>query len=247
MRTFLTILAILVLPSVAVAQIQPPSRAPQPTFQANSRPDGITVSGNATKKVPATSAKLTLYLYSFPPQQKAGAPPATPPPLDPAQIQAVIDAVVKAGVPRDNIATPQPLGAQRYGNNAQILATVANPTVAQLQNGIAIISAAMAGMTGMSINAQVMLESANCGDVGDALRGAAIASAHAKATSIAKQLGIRLGPVLNVVANDQQPPNGVCSWQYNMGPGNMPQFSSPDDWVSVPVYSNVTITYAIKP
>ena len=247
MRTLLTILAMLVLPSAAVAQVQPVNRGPMtPYLPSNTRPDGITVSGSATKKVAATSAKITLYLYSFAIPPKAGAPPGTPPPLDPAKVQSVIEAVVKAGVPRENIATPQPLGASQFNNNTQIVATVANPTVAQIQNGIAILGAALVGMTGMSMNAQVFLESSTCGEAGDSLRGAAIASAHAKAASIAKQLGVHLGSVLNVVASDQQPPNGICTWQYQMGNGNMPQFNSPDDWVSVPVYSNVTITYAIK-
>ena len=124
---------------------------------------------------------------------------------------------------------------------------VPNPTPAQMQAGISIVASALDQMPGIQLgNAQVQLESTHCGDVTDTVRGVAIANARAKAESVAKQLNVHLGSVVNVITSDQTPPNGVCQWPYSLGPGNLPQITSPDDWVSVPVYSAVTITYAIK-
>jgi len=209
-------------------------------MQANASYRGITVSGSATKKVAATSAQLTLNFYSL--QQPK--PNATPgPALDETRLAPIIDAMVQAGVSRSDISFP--LGS-RSDRNATLVATVPNPTASQMQRGISIVGSALDRMPELSLNAQVQLQASNCGEVTDAVRGMAIANAREKAESVAKQLGVHLGAVVNVVANDQVPPNGICQWQYGLGQGNPTQLGSPEDWVSVPVYSSVSITYAIK-
>ncbi len=212
---------------------------------ANPRQNGITVNGFATRKTAATSARLTLYLYSVATPQRPGAPLTPPAPLDAAQLAPLIDALVAMGVSRDNITIPTAFGPQ--DRSATVIATVANPTAAMIQNGISTVGHALASMPNISLgNAQVTLESNRCGDATDASRSAAIANARAKASSTAKDLGVHLGPVQSVLANDQSSQTGSCTWQYYMGQGNMPQITSPDDWVSVQVSSAVTITYAIK-
>lgn len=240
MRTILTILAVLALPSAALAQMQPgqvvvPNRFP--TAQAASGAlHGITVSGSATKKIPATRARISLMLFT---RNNATT-------IDAAAIQPIVDALVKAGVPRENVFLPASFGSPAKLNNATIVATVDNPTIVLMQSGIASIGAAIA-QTDMNIgNVQVALEADNCGDTVDALRGLAIKNARMKAEETAKQLQVRVGGVLNVISNDQISPSGICASQYYVGGGNNGMINSPEDYVSVPVYSSITITYAIK-
>ncbi len=244
MRTILTLLTALTLPGAALAQVMPAgapiNRGPMVQYPSNSSFHGITVNGQATQKTAATSAKITLYLYS---QQLQNQPVR---PLDETRLAPLIDALVKGGVPREQISIPSMFGPQPSGS-VTVIATLAHPTPSQIQNGIGIVAAALSNMRGVMIgNAQVLLESSQCGAVGDAVRGEAIDNAHKKAASVAKQLGVHLGNVLNVNATDQGYQNGTCAWPYNMGPNNLPQITSPDDWVSIPVFSSVTITYAIK-
>jgi len=80
------------------------------------------------------------------------------------------------------------------------------------------------------------------------IRNQAIEHARAKADSIAKDLGVHVGSVLNVVSGEPNSPDGSCSTQYGVnGFNNNPADpQSPQDYVTVPVFTNVTITYAIK-
>ena len=249
MKRTLAFLLLCAMPLAASAQVPPatvPARA-YPGMQPamNPHPNGITVNGSAMRKTAATSARLTIYLYSYatPPHPGAAAP--TPAPLDATRIAPLVEALVSMGVARENITIPSSFAPQ--DRSATIVATVANPTATMIQNGISTVGHALTTMPGLSLgNAQIMLESNHCNEATDAARSAAIANARAKALATAKDLGVHLGPVLNVIANDQSTQTGSCTWQYFMGQGNMPQISSPDDWISVQVFSNVTITYAIK-
>ena len=53
---------------------------------------------------------------------------------------------------------------------------------------------------------------------------------------------------LNVQSLEQSSPDaGQCGWQYNVyGVGNNDTPQTPEDYVTVPLYSSVTIAYAIK-
>jgi uncharacterized protein YggE len=78
-------------------------------------------------------------------------------------------------------------------------------------------------------------------------QSAALKEARANADGIARQLGLHVGAV---VAVDEQSasmmPDGGCSSMYSIGPyQNMP-FTSPDDYLKVRVYSNISIRYAIR-
>jgi uncharacterized protein YggE len=230
---------LLALPSAAIAQIVPvqmPNRVPMaPASQSNAGAHGITVNGSAMKKFPATRAQISLSFYS----RTAN--------IDTATMQPIVDALVKAGVARENVSLPASFGSPATLNNATVVAVVPNPTVAQMQAGIASVGAAIAGMSGISLgNAQVLLETDRCADVIDTVRAGAIKNARAKADETARELQVQVGPVLNVVANDQVGANGVCSSQYSVGQGNNGAITSPDDYVSVPVYAGVSITFAIK-
>jgi uncharacterized protein YggE len=235
MRPFLTILALLAFPSAAVAQQMQPMPRVAPGAPGASELRGITVSGTATKKIPATRAQVSIYFFS-----RAGGITAT-------TLQPAVDALIKSGASKEDVSLPASLGSPANLNNATIVAILPNPTVAEMQSGISNVGAAIAGMNGISVgNVQVLLQTDNCGDSAESVRAAAIKNARAKAEATAADLQVHVGPVLNVITNDQVNPSGSCVSQYTVGQNNNGAIASPEDYVSVSVYANVTITYAIK-
>ena len=236
MRLLLTILAVLGLTTAAFAQMAPvrgPIVAPN---QSSNGFHGITVSGSATKSIPATRARVLITLF------------ARTPVINTKTVQPMVDALVKTGVPSDHIAIPPDLGSTASVQNTTIIVTVEHPTVELMQAGVAAVGAAVLGNTnGISVgNAQVTLEADGCGDTVDVTRAAAIKAARAKAEQTAKDLQVHVGEVLNVQANDQLSASGSCTTQYFVGSGNSPNLATPQDYVSVPVTVYATLTYAIK-
>jgi len=200
---------------------------------------GITVTGSATSRVAATSARITLELSSADRSLS----------LDAQTMQPIVAALVKAGADPSSVHLPLNFAAPGSSNVASITATVDHPTVGMMQNGIVTVGAAIAGMKNVILNgAMVFATVAHCQDQLDAIRGQAIERARAKADSVAKDLDVHVGTVVNVVVSEPNNPDGTCATQYAIngsmnGPGG-PQ--SPQDYVSVPVFTSVTITYAIK-
>ena len=189
--------------------------------------------------MPATSARITLNLASTDRSLT----------LDAQTVQPVVDALVKAGADPASVHLPLNFGAPGRSNVASITATVAHPTSEMMQSGIVTVGAAVASMKDVVLNgAMVFMTAARCQDALDGIRNQAIERARAKADSIAKDLGVHVGGVLNVVSNEQNSPDGSCSTQYAVnGFNNNPADpQSPQDFVTVPVFTNVTITYAIK-
>lgn len=234
---------LLLLPAAAMAQFVsgPSPRGPVQTGPAAppNATHGITVSASASSRIPATSARITLNLSSA---DRALS-------LDAQSLQPVIDALVKAGADPASVHLPPNFSAPGRSNLASLTATVANPTAAMMQSGIVSVGTSVASAKNLVLNgAMVMLIAQHCADALDHVRGQAIERAHAKAESIAKDLGVQVGSVLNVQSFEQSWPDGSCQSQYNIngyaGDPNQPQ--SPQDYVTVPVQSNITITYAIK-
>jgi len=238
-RTAILVAALLLLPLAAGAQVV--QRGPvMPGGAAAQNPaHGITVSASASSRIPATSARITLNVSSADRSLS----------LDAASLQPVVDALVKAGADPSSVQLPPNFSAPGRSNLASITATVANPTAAMMQSGIVTVGTSVASAKNLVLNgAMVMLIAQHCAGALDNVRGQAIERAHDKAESIAKDLGVHVGSVLNVQSFEQGWPDGSCQSQYNvngyMGSPDAPQ--SPQDYVTVPVQSNITITYAIK-
>ncbi|MGB6061256.1 MAG: SIMPL domain-containing protein [Candidatus Aquilonibacter sp.] len=230
--------AMLLAPIYAKAQV-PPERGPMSAVPPQTTNHGITVSGSATTRVPATSARITLSLSSSDRSLT----------LDAQSVQPIVDALVKAGADPASVRLPLNFGAPGGSNVASITATVAHPTSEMMQSGIVTVGTAVASMKNVILNgAMVFITAAHCQDALDSIRNQAIERARAKADSIAKDLDVHVGGVLNVMSNEQNSPDGSCSSQSGVnGFANNPADpQSPQDYVTVPVFTNVTITYAIK-
>lgn len=200
---------------------------------------GITVSGSAQSRIPATSARITLNLATA---DRSLA-------LDTQALQPLVDALVKAGADPASVHLPPNFSAPGKSNIASITATVEHPTAAMMQNGIVTVGTSVAAEKNLVLNAaSVWVIADRCADALDSVRAQAIARARAKAESIAKDLGVHVGSVLNVQSFEQSWPDGSCQSQYSINGfmGNPDQPQSAQDYVTVPVQANITITYAIK-
>ncbi len=239
-RIAILVAALFLLPTAAVAQFAPGPRGPAApgTVNASSTTHGITVSASASSRIPATSARITLNLASADRTLS----------LDAQSLQPVVDALVKAGADPSSVQLPPNFGAPGKSNSAWITATVAHPTAAMMHNGIVTVGASVASAKNLILNgAMVAVLAQHCADALDGIRGQAIQRARAKAESIAKDLDVHVGSELNMQSLEQPSPDGSCGWQYNVnGFGNPDMPQSPQDYVTVPVQSTVTITYAIK-
>ena len=217
----------------ASAQVRP---IPPATVQSPDQSAGITVSGMATQRLPATSARVRLMLAT-----------RTNATLDSATLAPLVEALVQAGADRSSIVLPTQFQSPGKITSGQISATFANPTADMMQRGIASVGSTIATMSGVVLNnAQVELHRGDCADAATAARKAAIDQARAKAAATAEQLGMHLGRVTAVRVNDAASSDGSCASSYFIG-SSMPQsLQSPQDYVTIGVFSSVTITYAIR-
>ena len=229
-----TLLALVVSASV------PPQIPPGPLgpVSANGVPDGITVRGSGNAQTPADEATLTLRLFSRP----------NSPAITEASLQPVVDALMKAGVAKEDITTPAYLTGSATTTNAAITAVVHHPTVAMIQNGVAALAGEFPPGSSVSLSgADVRLTAEDCSAARAQAQSAAIRAARANAESIARNLAVRVGQVLAV--DYQSGPfdqGGTCSYTYNLGPYQSSLFTTPEEYLRVRVTSSVTIRYAIK-
>ncbi|MGA7571120.1 MAG: SIMPL domain-containing protein [Candidatus Aquilonibacter sp.] len=239
MKRLAILVAATLLAPVAAAAQDVPMRGPMSSAQPGTTNHGITVSGSATTRVPATSARITLNVSSADRSLS----------LDVQSLQPVVDALIKAGADPSSVQLPPNFGAPGKSSSAWIIATVAHPTAAMMESGIVTVGTSVASAKNLMLNnAMVAVLAQHCADALDSLRSQAIEHARAKAESIAKDLGVHVGAVLNVQSLEQVSPDGSCGWQYNVNGyySNPDAPQTPQDYVTVPVYSSVTITYAIK-
>ncbi|MDQ2865954.1 MAG: SIMPL domain-containing protein [Candidatus Eremiobacteraeota bacterium] len=223
------------LPATAAAQsvrpLFPPGNAPPVQHT-----QGVTVSASGLTHIEATSAHVTLRLGS-----------RTNAAIYNAQVLGpVIDAMVRSGVDRASVQSPSLFGAPGNSGFAVISGDIAHPTTEMVQRGIAAVGAAIIAIPGaIAQDSQVTLHAQSCEAAQAKARSIAIAQAHDKASMLAKQLGITLGKVVSVSSNDQSQPDGSCANGYSISPYG-PSMETSGDYLSVPVYSSVTITYAIR-
>jgi uncharacterized protein YggE len=199
---------------------------------------GITVTGTASARVPASSARIALTVTT---RDRSLS-------LDTQSLAPVVDAIVKAGADPSSVHLPPNFAVPGGSNIATITATVEHPTIDQMQQGIVSVGTVIASQKNMLLaNAQVQLIAANCESAIDEARARAVKQARAKAESLAQDLGVHIGAALNVSSFDQLGADGGCSSTYYVNGGFNPQGPlTPNDYVTVQAATNVTVTYTIK-
>jgi uncharacterized protein YggE len=213
----------LLVAAVVLAQVSaapPPMsgpRVPMPNMEFGQRMDGITVTGNGYASAQATQADVMLHVST-----RANALTLTRQTLQP-----IVDA---------------------HTNSATITAGVHHPTQAMLQQGMLALANTFASMPDILLNgAEIRLAAGNCVTLQHNAEASAISSARANAAFLAHQIGDKVGSVLAINAGGM--PMGsesACSFTYYIGPYGAPQQMSPADMLTVKVYSNVTMRFAIK-
>lgn len=211
--------------------VSPPMRAVQPN-------EGISVRGNGSATAPASTATLSLYVSS---RNNAIV-------LNESTLSPIVDALVRAGVQRSDIVLPIYLTGNARTNNVTVTATVHHPSIAMLQNGIAGLGSSLTNSPDLIVNnAQVRLTLDDCTPTMQQAQIAALRQAHANAASIARQMGLHLGAVLAVDAqNMQMDAEGRCLSEYTLGPYQGNQFTSPSDYLTVRITTSVSVRYAIR-
>ncbi|MEO9263650.1 MAG: SIMPL domain-containing protein [Candidatus Baltobacteraceae bacterium] len=234
-RAFIATLLVALLPLASAAKAQTVARPPAPAPNFPQHGPGITVSASGVEHVTATSARVTLRLGS-----RSNAM------IYNAQVLApIVDAMVRSGVDRSSIQLPPNFQAAGNANFATISGDAANPSLEVINRGIATVGAAIVAIPDAVLQeTQITLRAENCGGEQAKARSLAIALARSKAGSIAQQLGVKLGSVVSVSLGDQALQDGSCANTYNIssyGPG----IERAGDFLAIPVYSSVTITFAI--
>lgn len=238
----------LLLAGVLLAQALPPAvPMPLPPMGTPSRfpraagpSDGISVAGNGYASAAATKAVLVLHVSS----RTNGLT------LDAQTLAPVIDALVKAGVPRSDVSLPAYLVGQAHTNNVAITATVHNPSAAMLQSGMVTVANAFASLRDVLLNgAEIRVSTPHCAQLTHAAEAAALRNARDNAAFIATQLHVHLAHVLAVSAYG--PPSvgpAACTTTSFIGPyGPAVPASSPAEMLEVKAYSNVSMRFAIRP
>jgi len=216
--------------ALSAAQIGPPMQVSPPLANARAAgpQDGITVSAAGYAQAPADAAAVTLFVYS----KKGGGEPAQ------AVLEPAVDALVKAGIARESIVV----------RNGSIYFTVDHPQLAAIQGALPGVTAAYQAQSDLVVNnANIVLYVNNCAKYQDAARNAAIAHARTKAESVAQSLGVGIGAIK--AFNDNESPidaQGRCQGGYQIPSYQNGELTSPADYLTVRIFANATIRYAIK-
>jgi uncharacterized protein YggE len=242
-KTFPATLVLVLAPLSALAQVAaPPPSGPMATPVRSSTggsPSGISVNGSAQGRIPATSARVTLALSTADRSMT----------LNAQTLKPVVDALVGQGIDPSSITLPVNFAAPGGSSFANVSFVAAHPTSAMMQQGIVAIGTAISQMHNLVLNsANVALTAADCASTIADTRSRAVRNARSKAELVAKDLGVKVGPVQFISAFDQTAPDGSCSYDYMVGAGyqNPMTPQTPEDYVNVRVQINVSITYAIK-
>lgn len=238
MKILLAAAALAAVPIAVAAQVM---HNPEP-FPVRAEPagpaSGITVRGTGTVTVDPTDATLTLYVNS---RNNAA-------PIDSADLQPIVDAIVHSGVQRRDVTLPAISGNEVHANNVAITARVHHPTAQMVQNGIANLAAAVASSKTLWLgNAQVQLAVADCLPYIRQAQARAIEDAHKDAQFVAQTLGVHAGPVLALDAQNTmyERPDGTCYSTYSAGPYQTASMT-PEELLHVPITASVVLRVGIR-
>lgn len=218
----------------------PVVRAPMIPAPASGLSDGITVTGSGSASAQAANAFVTLHVAA---RNNALT-------LTKETLQPVVDALTKAGADRATVALPAYMVGQAHTNIATITAQVHRPTQAMLQQGMVTLASTFASLPDILLSsADIRLTADNCLALQRSAEVNALTNARSNAAFLAQQLGVKLGQPDSVDARGGGAfgGDGLCTFGYSIGPygPSYPQTGS-DEMLTVKVYSNVTMRFAIK-
>jgi uncharacterized protein YggE len=245
-----------------------------PTLQEGG--SGITVQGYGTASADADSAIVELYFFAnggggvepqpapdtssrssdgstgiavgepAPPEGGAGDSLQTVDQIAEAQLQPVIDALVGAGVPREDIEFIGQGYYDKYSSSATLRATVSNLSVLDAAVNAATAAAANLGAIQLS-STNVVYTIADCAALESAATKAAVDDAKERGIAFAQTLGVGIGEITGASNYSYSPYGGsACGSAYG-GPYPLAVDStSASGNRTVQVFANVSVTYAIQ-
>lgn len=220
--------------------------------------DGITVTGYGMAVADADSATLELYFSTtaaYPRADSGGGSGGSEPDISPSQttsgiteadLQPVIDALVDAGVERDDI---EYIGGSYY--DPYYASATLRVTVLEIGDIGDVVQAATDAATGLTdvylLSSYVSYTLSDCTSLEDSALAAAIGDADARATALASALGVTRGAIQGATSDAYWPYGGTaCSGGY-LGPYAVGGIAYAEGQSrQVTMYSTVSITYAIQ-
>lgn len=241
--------------------------APYPAFQQVAGGTGITVTGYGTATADADSARVELYFNKYsdaprpepvPDSGSSGSSDGEPPPPDAddallqettpiseEDVQPVIDALVGAGVDRNDIEFVGQGYYDPYYSSATLRATVTDIDSIESVTNAAREAAAGLGQIEMG-SANVAYSVSDCSALESAALETAIADADENANRFAAALGVTAGEIVGAANMSYYPGEGeACDsyWGYYPVYEDIGFFGGPAE---VSVYAQVSVTYAIQ-
>jgi uncharacterized protein YggE len=167
-------------------------------------------------------------------------------PITEAQLQPVIDALVGAGVPREDIEFIGQGYYDKYSSSATLRATVSNLAVLDAAVNAATAAAANLGPIQLS-STNVVYTIADCAALESAATKAAVDDAKDRGIAFAQALGVDIGAITGASNYSYSPYGGsACGSAYG-GPYPLAVDSaSASGSRTVQVFANVSVTYAIQ-
>jgi uncharacterized protein YggE len=174
----------------------------------------------------------------------ASAQQATP--ITEASLQPVIDALVAAGVPRENIEFIGQSYYDKFSSSATLRATVTN--LDSLDAAVTAATNAAAGLGAIQLsNANVMYTVNDCTALEEAAMQAAVEDANERGTAFAQSLGVTRGGIVGASHYSYSPYGGnacagVVGGPYPLASESFVAGSSR----TVQIFTNISVTYAIQ-
>jgi uncharacterized protein YggE len=235
--------------------------------------DGLTVQGYGTASTDADSAVVEFYFYSSgdggvepqpapdagssssggsgsdaeaPIARDSGVAAQQVTPITEGQLQPVIDALVGAGIPRENIEFIGQNYYDRFSSSATLRVTVDDLAVLDAAVNAATSAAANLGSVQLS-STNVAYAVSDCVALEKAAMDAAADDAAARATAFAETLGVGIGAISGASHYSYSPYGGNACGATSAGPYPL----ASESFVAgstrvVEVFANISVTYAIQ-
>lgn len=224
--------------------------------------DGVTVQGYGSATADADSAIIEFYFSrngpitdissgrAEPGSSGGGAEPAAPDvqevaPITEADLQPVIDAIVGAGVSRDNVTFVGQPYFDKFYSSATLRATVDN--VDSVDAIVNAANSAAAGLGGITVNGTNVSYTVNdCTALEEAAMKAAVEDAQERAQVFGRALGVGIGAVTGA-SNYSYFGGTPCDPGFYPGPYPLGGVAFAEGQPrEVQVIANISVTYAIQ-
>jgi uncharacterized protein YggE len=218
---------------------------PGTTVVSNQR--SLTVTGTGQVSVPADQALLQLFYYPIVPVETTLPVPSAP--IDPNELQFVVNALTELGIPASDIqvfADPNSYGG------AKIQLTLAQPTTDRLNQIVSRVNQVVAEDERFSPSgSSVVYTIDQCSAAENDARRAAMADVQTRASDFAEIAGVEIGQVLTLTdySSWNLGYSTSCPSTTNLSPAPFQYGGYPFDPTVPPVVNvttQVTATYAIE-